>query len=287
MQELEGQTFHGYQLGERIHQGNFADIYKGIAPNGTTVAIKIIKSHHMEDEQRKRFQREVIMMQTIKHESIVPIISFGYKDGMFYLIMPFITGSSLADLLARKRFTPRDAWEVIRPISGALQKGHERKVIHRDLKPDNILVEETDTGMRYYLADFGLAKRPGIDETLTKAGMVVGTPEYISPEMVSHSTMDHRSDIYSLAIIAYELLLGTVPFTGNIITVAMAHVKLPPPIPTEKNPAFPPALSSFLLKNLAKDKAERHPSMSDFAEAYQKILLQLSEEQQTTCYWIT
>jgi serine/threonine-protein kinase len=287
MQALVGQTFHGYQLGERIHQGNFADIYRGVTPNGSHVAIKIIKGHLMEDEQRKRFQREVIMMQTIKHESIVPIISFGYKDGMFYLIMPFISGSSLAEHLTHKRFTPRDTWEVLRPICGALQKGHERKVVHRDLKPENILVEETGDGYRYYLGDFGLAKRPGIDETLTKAGMAVGTPEYISPEMVAQSAVDHRSDIYSLAVITYELLLGTVPFSGNIVTVAMAHAKLPPPMPTEKNPNFPPMLSNFLLKNLAKDKADRYQSMNDFAEAYQKILRQLSEEQQTICYWVT
>jgi eukaryotic-like serine/threonine-protein kinase len=284
-QQLEGVTLHGYQVTEKIHQGSFADIYKGTAPNGDLVAIKVIKLQRLEDQQRKRFQREVIMLQSVRHENIVPIISFGYKEGMFYLIMPFIGNRTLADQIAQKRFSPRDAWQVINSICAALQRGHDRHIVHRDLKPENILVEDKEDNTRYYLADFGLAKRPGIDDTLTAANMTVGTPEYISPEMVTKGQADHLSDIYSMGVIAYELLLGEVPFSGSITVVAMAHAKLAPPSPTEKNSDFPPQLNAFLLKNLSKNKEERHQSMSEFAEAYHRILSTLPESQQNKCFW--
>lgn len=288
---LTGQDFHGYLLGERIYEGGFGEIYKAISPDGQTeVAVKVMRSKlNQDDDSRKRFMREIELLQTVKHPHIVPIITFGYKQQHYYLIMPLIRGKDLNELMAERPFTPQDAAMFVDQIAQALHVGHQKHIIHRDMKPENILVELDGRLIRhYYLSDFGLAKRPGIDANLTADDKVLGTPEYLAPEYIlDRDDLDGRADLYSLAVLTYELLLGVVPFgTGNYYDIILAHTRTIPPAPRSLHPLFPAALENVLLKNLEKSPQARHNSTIEFAVAYQEALLSLSEQQRHTCYWV-
>jgi serine/threonine-protein kinase len=242
----------------------------------------------LDNKLRARFFREIALLQAVQHQNIVPILDFGHQGDKLYLVMPLFEDQTLNDLLGKKQFSPLDAWGFIEPICNALTEGHRQGIIHRDLKPENVLVEDKGQGVYHYvLLDFGLAKRPGIDMDITLPGTKLGTPEYIAPENVLDEGIDVRSDIYSLAVMVYELLLGILPFEMDRPTmVAMAHAKMPPPIPTSMKADFPLELEAFLLKNLAKDKAKRHQSMTEFAQAYHQTVMSLTETQQKSCYWV-
>lgn len=288
---LTGQDFHGFILGERMYEGGFGEIYKATSPDGQTeAAVKVIRSQLTQDENsRKRFMREIELLQTVKHPHIIPIITFGYKNNHYYLIMPYIQGKDLNDLLAVRQFTPQDTGVFVEQIAQALHQGHQYNIIHRDLKPENILVELDGTRIvKYYLSDFGLAKRPGTDTNLTAQGKVLGTPEYLSPEYIlDRDGLDGRSDLYSLAIMTYELLLGMVPFgTGTYYDIISAHTRLPVPPPRHLNPLFPVALETLVLRDLEKNPEARHSTTIEFANAFQETLSQLTEQEQQTCYWV-
>ena len=290
--DLTGQNFHGYIAEKKVYQGGFGERYKALYPDGSRyAAVKVIRENSAEDDTtlKERFLREIRMLQSVRHDNIIPILAFGYKNHHFYLVMPYIAGQDLGYLFNQKKFTPFDTWEFVRMISAALQRGHEQKILHRDLKPENILVEKLTSGRyKYYLSDFGLAKRPGIDKTLTAAGKMIGTPQYLSPEYIKDDgRIDARSDIYSLAIIVYELLVGRLPFDMEThYQTILAHVKMPPPLPTQFNPDFPKSLEAFLMRNLEKDRTERCQTMTQFSEAYYEAFSELSPKERQTSYWV-
>jgi serine/threonine-protein kinase len=289
MELLTGQTINGYAIGPKINEGLFGEIYQATSPDSITVAIKFLRVSLVVDEHfRKRFFREITLLQAVQHEHIVPTLDFGFQGQQLYLVMPLFKDETLHQLLGKKQFTPLDAWGFVEPICGALTAGHDKGIIHRDLKPENVLVKEREDGSyTYFLLDFGLAKRPGVDMDLTLPGTKLGTPEYIPPEMVRDESVDVRSDIYSLSVMVYELLLGTLPFEMESLSMlVMAHAKEPPPIPSVLKADFPRPLEAFLLKNLAKDKDTRHQSMAEFAQAYHNALTSLPADQQQSCFWI-
>lgn len=290
-QSLLGEEFHGYKVGEIIHQGSFGDIYQAYSQkDGSRAVVKLIRAGLLDDKSlQERFFREIRLLQNMQHPAIIPILAFGFKDYHYYFVMPYIEGGDLFQLLQNKRFSPADVGDFLAQITPALDHGHQQNILHRDLKPENILVEKQGPGQYiYYLSDFGLAKRPGQDKTVTQPGKIVGTAEYLCPEYIlDEDRMDGRSDLYSLTVMAYELLLGVVPFTGaNEYEILLAHTKLLPPLPSKLQPAFPPALEALLLKNLEKNPEARHQGVLAFAESYQEILGSLSDEQKHHCYWV-
>ncbi|MFP4321822.1 MAG: serine/threonine protein kinase [Anaerolineales bacterium] len=287
---LSGQIFGGYTVQDHIQRGAFGDVYKGQGPDGTLVAIKFLMDGLNEDA-RMRFIREIQMSQNLTHPHILPILHYGYQAGKLFMIMPLIVGPSLHELLEKERFSPQDADRFVAHICGALTAGHAANIIHRDLKPENILVDTTTPGdYHYYLIDFGLAKRPGIDQTLTIAGASVGTPHYTAPESITRKDdqpPDFRADLYSLGVILYEMLLGELPFDDdNVMTIVRAHLFQEPPRPTAIMRNFPPELESVILSALAKDPAARPPSAEALHLAYQEALAALTPDQRTAFYWV-
>lgn len=202
-----------------------------------------------------RFQREKQMMQKLEHPNILPIYDYASNADYLWIAMRLVEGGTLPEVL-----TPPDRLlSVARQLASALDFAHSQGVIHRDIKPHNVLV---DSGGHLYLTDFGVAKMLE-QEGLTAPGMAVGTPEYMSPEHLSLKELDGRSDQYALAVMIYQLACGRLPFTGNMIEVMTAHMRTPPPAITN----LPQAAAAAILKAMAKDPNQRFASCGEFAEA--------------------
>jgi eukaryotic-like serine/threonine-protein kinase len=282
--ELLGQ----FRVVERIGRGGMGEVFKAEQPAmDRLVAIKILHSKlaHRSD-LISRFRREARAMSRLSHPNTVRVFLYGHLEetGQLYIVMEYLEGVDLAKLV--RRSGPLDAQRGIRvmiQILGALEEAHSVGVIHRDLKPENILLTEQG-GMPDFpkVLDFGLAKvretkpRPG-SMILTQEGMVFGTPEFMSPEQARGETLDPRSDVYSVALIFYELVTGNLPFPRCKPMEYIAHHINTPPMPiTErnKNVELPPALDPILARALEKNRDDRFQSARDFAEALKAVLPQ-------------
>ncbi len=287
--DLIGQNINGYMVSHNIGSGGMGRVYQAYeAETQTPVAIKVMLPEFAEDEYfRSRFYREAELMITLRHPNVVDVYAYGEWSGYLYIVMQLVKGPSLDRVLLHHRFSPLTAWQIIRPVSEALGFGHASGVIHRDLKMGNIFVEPRGEGNHVYLGDFGLGKRPGLDTTLTAAGMSVGTPEYMAPEVAMGHPADARADLYSLGVIAYELLLGRIPFQGaNPQMTALAHVDQPVPRPRTLNAQFPAALEGLLLQALAKDPKSRFQTAEELRLAYHDAVKNLDETARRACYWV-
>lgn len=292
MTELQsGMEFASFILGNLLGEGGMGMVYQGFKPGSNErFAIKLITTDlGADDEYRKRFEREILVMQSLNHPNIVPIFSYGEDQGIAYFVMKLIEGSSLNHMLRRRPFSPHDAWSILEPISHALTYAHQNNVIHRDLKPANILVEMPRTSGaaygRVYLADFGLSKLIGA-QSLTQVGMMVGTPNYMAPEQVLGQPASAASDIYALGIVLYELLTGKLPFT-HITPEAVANmqVEAAPPLPHTVRDGFPMLIEQVILRALQKTPSERYQSAQAFAEAYSAALNEIGSEASACFYW--
>lgn len=287
--QLIGLTINGYVIGPAIGGGAMGRVYQGHeAGTGKPVAIKVLLPEFAADEQfRSRFVREADLMRTLAHPHIVPIYDHGEWWNYLYIVMHLVRGPTLERILERRQFTPLTAWQILRPVGDALGFGHTARVVHRDLKTGNIMIEPSGEANHVYLGDFGLGKRPGFDVTITASGMSVGTPEYMAPEVVMGNPADHRSDLYSLGVIAYELLLGRLPFEGkNPQMTALAHVDQPVPRPTTLNRDFPRKLEVLLIRALDKNPNYRFQSASEFCTAYYDAVKAMDESARRACYWV-
>lgn len=286
---LIGQNIEGYIVRRNIGIGGMGRVYQGIdLAHDRPVAIKVLLPEFAEDEQfRTRFTREAELMITLRHPHVVDVYAYGNWHGYLYIVMQLVRGPSLERILTHHRFSPLSAWQIIQPLSVALGYGHTNQVLHRDLKTANVLIERQGDGNHLYLTDFGLGKRPGMDTTLTAAGVSVGTPEYMAPEVAMGSQADQRSDLYSMGVIVFELLLGKLPFQGtNPQMTALAHVDQPVPRASQLNPRFPRRLESLLMRGLAKNPNARFQSAEEFRQNYYDTVKELSEEEQKECYWL-
>ena len=286
---LIGQNIDGYIVGHNIGGGGMGRIYQAYeVESQTPVALKVMLPEFAEDEHfRSRFYREVELMIALRHPNIIHVYTYGEWSGYLYVVMQLVKGPSLDRIIEHHRFSPLTAWQIIRPLSEALGFGHDNGVIHRDLKTGNILIEPRGQGNHVYLSDFGLSKRPGLDTTLTAAGVSVGTPEYMAPEVAMGNPADVRSDTYSLGVITYELLLGRLPFDGpNPQMIALAHVEQPVPRPRKLNAHFPGALEGLLLQALAKEPKARFQSAEAFRQSYYDAVKALGEDARRACYWV-
>ena len=263
-----------YFIQERLQSGGMAVVYKAYDQHRKQlVAFKVLKENYADQPQIVlRFKREAEIAQRLTHPHIVPFYDFGEIDGTLYMVMQFMEGGSLSDRLHRTANVPLGKTALwLRQISGALDFAHSQGVIHRDLKPGNILLANDDTA---YLSDFGIAKITEATQlTATGQGMP-GTARYMSPEQArGDMRLDYRSDLYSFGVIAYLLATGRYPFTGsNDTAIAMQHVAAPPPLPSAVNPRLPTAVDGVLLRCLAKDPRQRFSSAAEFMTAFERAI---------------
>jgi serine/threonine protein kinase len=279
---LTGRQLDRYTLGTRIGSGGIGEVYEATDPQGQPVAIKVLKPEYAEDPDFKaRFQRETHLMASLAHPHIIPVHDAGECEGCLYLVMQRLYGHTLDVELRRNPFTPANAWRYIKPLGNALDYGHSQGIAHRDVKPGNVFLTPD-----VYLMDFGLGKQVGVDFTLTGSDVAIGTPEYMSPEAALGEDIDYRTDIYSLAILMYELLLGTPPFTfPDPYRIAQAQVSDRIPTMSEKNPGFPQELEAVVMRSLSKNREERHQSVWALTEAFYEALCQLPPDAQLECFW--
>lgn len=271
MKGLEGSKLGRYELRFRVAQGGMSEVYLGYDRRVKRyVAVKVL--YGSDEPFVRRFEREARAVGALSHDHILPLYDFGEQRPWYYLVMPFVEGGTLRDYLhKRERLTLEEAGSFLEQIASALQHAHEHGVVHRDVKPSNILLRLDGHA---YLVDFGLAKAKIEAEFQTHSGAMVGTPEYMAPEQ-SDGRNDFRSDIYSLGIILYQMLTGKVPFMSDSpVGVTLKHIQTPPLPPSQLNSDIPPAIEEVMLKALAKAPEERFQEAQSFAFAYKMALIQ-------------
>ena len=269
---LERAIGNQYEIVRLLGRGGMGAVYLGVERFlERQVAIKILPAEAARDpEMRERFRREARTAANLTHPNIVPLHTYGEAEGMPYFVMGFVKGESLGGRLARlRRLDAGAVRRVLTEVADALDYAHRRGVVHRDIKPDNILIDE-ESG-RALLADFGVARQSAAGATLTAAGSIVGTPYYMSPEQATgDKSLDGRSDLYSLGIVGFELLSGRRPFDGESIQgILTQHIITPPPSLALAAPEAPPLLVQAIEHAMIKDPARRWQQGKAFRDALQ------------------
>ncbi len=261
----DGTALGPYRIVERIGRGGMATVYKAYHPAlDRYVAIKVLPDFFAEDEEyRERFQQEARSIARLKHPNILNIFDFGQEAGITFLVMELVEGGTLSDRLGGQ-MELQDVVAFLRPLASALDHAHAHGVLHRDIKPLNILIHRDGTPV---LADFGLAKMAA-SRKLTASGIVLGTPEYMSPEQATGANIGPPSDIYSLGIVAYEMLTGRVPFQADTpVAVLLSHLNKEMPSTHELPAELSSHVEKALRQALAKAPLERFSSSSEFVTA--------------------
>ncbi len=271
MHSLNGHLLGRYRLLQKIGSGGMATVYKAHdTVRNRIVAIKLLSPAMAQNAQfSQRFRREARVVMQLKHPNIMPVLDVGEQDGYAYIVMPYIRSGSLAERLQKGPLSPQEGARLVAQIAGALDYAHRQGVIHRDVKPSNILIDEKGNAL---LADFGLAHIQDTTMSLTGSALI-GTPTYISPEQVRGEQVDARSDQYSLGIVLYQLITMKVPFEGDTpLAIVVKHVNEPLPMPSKINPNIPESMEHVILKASAKIPDDRFSSMAELNRAFQAAL---------------
>jgi pSer/pThr/pTyr-binding forkhead associated (FHA) protein/tRNA A-37 threonylcarbamoyl transferase component Bud32 len=263
-----GTVIAGCRIQDVIGHGDMGVVYRAeeLALQ-RQVALKLILPEHSQDARfRERFRRESQVAASIDHPNVIPILEAGEENGMLFIMMRLVDGTDLRELIASEsRVDPLRAARIARQVGGALDAAHARGLVHRDVKPANVLLARAD---HVYLSDFGLAKREEEGGGLTRQGSIVARAEYVAPEQLVEDRFDALTDVYALGCLLYESLTGQPPFAGSQEGPAMlAHVNEPPPAPSQARPDLPPGFDDVIRRAMAKDPAERFPSAGDVGEA--------------------
>lgn len=268
MSDLSGQRLGQYQILSRIAKGSAATIYKAYQSKlDRFVAVKVLSPEFIDDEEGflDRFIQEARAIAQLDHPNIVPVYDFDREGDKIYLVMKYVEGGTLKDLMKGQPLNLELAVRLASQVGLALGYAHKRSVIHRDVKPSNILIAE---GHWALLSDFGLAKMLASEKKITRSGTGMGTPDYMAPEQAQGTDVDHRADIYSLGAVLYEMVTGHVLFdSDSSVVVLVKHMTEPPRPPREHNPALPVEVENVILTALEKDPARRYQTTDEFVAA--------------------
>jgi serine/threonine protein kinase len=275
MTDLIGQSLGRYHIIEQLGEGGMAIVYKAYDTRlETDVAVKVIRVENLTlgtmERALKRFEREAKSLAKLTHPNIVKVMDYGDYEGKPFLVLPYLPGGTLKQKLG-KAIPWSEAVKMLLPIAEALDYAHSQKMVHRDVKPANILLTERGQPM---LTDFGIAKVLDIEETmdLTGTSAAVGTPEYMAPEQATAKIADHRADIYALGIVLYEMITGRKPYTADTpMAVLIMHARDPLPRPSKFVSGIPNSLEKVLIKALAKSPDDRYQSMGEMFSALEGL----------------
>jgi hypothetical protein len=271
MPDLVGHTLGQYRIVEQIGLGGMATVYKAYQPAlDRYVAVKVLPAYYAHEPGfAERFNREARAVAKLTHPHVLPIYDFGQEDGLSYIVMQYVDAGTLKDMLGQP-ISLIVAADVIEQIADALDYAHEQRIIHRDVKPSNVLM---DRGRWVLLSDFGLAKMVEGSVQLTGSGVGVGTPAYMAPEQGQGLKVDRRADIYSLGIILYEMVTGRVPFEAETpMAIVVKHITEPLPLPHTLSSDLPESVERVIMKALAKDPDDRYESAGKMAAALRKAV---------------
>jgi len=255
-----------YELEELVGTGGMSSVYRAHDRLlERDVALKILHEQLMEDgDHVERFREEARSVAQLSHPNIVTVIDRGEQDGRQFIVFEYVAGENLKALVKREApLSERDALELALQVAQALAFAHENGLVHRDVKPQNVLLGD---GGEAKVTDFGIARSLDVQRGITQTGTVMGTSDYIAPEQARGAKASVQSDVYSLGAVLYELLTGDVPFRGdNFVAVAMRHINEPVPSVRERRPDVSPRLDAAIRRAMAKDPRDRFPSMDVFA----------------------
>jgi serine/threonine protein kinase len=271
--ELEiGEELAGYRIESLLGQGGMGAVYLATHLRlGRRAALKVLLPEYAEDEDfRERFVRESQSAASLEHPSIIPIYDADEEQGVLYIAMRYVEGEDLRSLIERKGALGHRSLGVIEQVASALDAAHASGLVHRDVKPANILIG--DPGMRVYLTDFGVAKQaaaPG----LTRTGSFIGTVQYCAPEQIEGKEVDSRTDVYALGCVLFHCLVGRPPYARDAeVAVMHAHMVEPPPSPSSLDPGLPQALDGVIATAMAKDPEMRYATCTALAHALREAL---------------
>lgn len=264
-----GQTVGPYTIVEQLGQGGMATVYKAFHANlNRYIAIKVLHVAFTTDEGfQERFRREAQIVGRLDHPHIVPVFDYAMQENQPYLVMKFIEGQTLKQDLRGERITLQEVTRILTAVADALDFAHRNDVLHRDVKPSNIIIDKDGTP---YLTDFGLARIASSGESTLSQDMMLGTPQYISPEQAQgRRDLGPSTDIYSLGVVLYELVVGRVPFTADTpYAIIHDHIYKPLPLPSKVNPTVPEPVEKVLMKALAKNPNDRFRTASEMIQAF-------------------
>jgi serine/threonine protein kinase len=278
MPGLTGTRLGRYIIQERLGRGGMSEVYLAYDESmHRNVAIKVVSSSHA--DYMERFHREAEAIGRLDHAHILPAYDYGEQEPWHYMVMPFIELGTLRDRLLEGPLSLEEVGILFEQVASALQFAHDQGIIHRDIKPSNILLRDDHYA---YLSDFGLAKSVEGGSTITQTGNLLGTPEYMAPEL-SEGPATTSSDLYALGILLYQMVVGQVPFSGETpIAVYWKQIRDEPPPPSQINPAIPRSIERVILRALEKQPGRRYQTANELAQAYINALTfpdQIEEEE--------
>lgn len=259
-----------YRLLKRLRRGGMSEVFLAFDEQEQRhVALKVVMNN--DAECIKRLQREVRILRTLSHPHILPLLGDGISGSSYYLVMPYMERGNLRERLAQGRFSPEEAGVILHQLADALTCAHRHGILHRDIKPSNILLDTEDAN-HIYLADFGIAKVVEEGSDITQTGFLVGTPEYMAPELAEQSESE-RSDIYAVGVLLYQMLTGRLPFTGTTpLAVCWKHIREQPARPSSLNPDLTDAIERVILRAMHKDPRRRFADAGALSLAYANAL---------------
>jgi len=257
-----------YELGEVLGFGGMSEVHRGLDTRlGRDVAVKVLRADLARDPQfQMRFRREAQNAAALNHPAIVAVYDTGDVQSDFgplpYIVMEYVDGQTLREIVKTTGpMSQQQVLDVMADVCAALDFSHRHQIIHRDVKPANIMINRAGA---VKVMDFGIARALGEGQNVTQTAAVIGTAQYLSPEQARGEAVDARSDVYAAGCVLYELLTGEPPFTGDSpVAVAYQHVREDPKSPSEVNPAIPPSLDAIVLKALSKNPANRYQSAAE------------------------